>query len=238
MRRKGGNHSASFIAVRGEKTLAERTQQYDVHPIRTRIDEAGWWATPNARSTEGSVVTTTASTSSGVARLTRAVDDGTGLFARQARLVEWHPAQDHDRAHPLLAGDAPVSASSRWPEGFSTWSLHGLPPPQGARLAAAQHPGQRLPLTSAAFTDVLKGVGVAISMDGKGRGVNNGFVERRWRSVKYEEVYLHACKSVTAARAGLSRYFRFYNAERRHQGLERRIPDAVHADSDSWPKAA
>ena len=46
MRRKRRNHSASFIAIRGEKTFAERTQQYDVHPIRTRIDEAGWWATP------------------------------------------------------------------------------------------------------------------------------------------------------------------------------------------------
>ena len=55
------------------------------------------------------------------------------------------------------------------------------------------------------------------------------FVERLWRSVKYEEVYLHAYESVAAARG---RYFRFYNAERRHQGLGRRTPDAVHADSD------
>ena len=73
--------------------------------------------------------------------------------------------------------------------------------------------------TSAAFTSVLKGAGVAISMDGKGRWVDNVFVERLWRSVKYEEVYLHAYESVAAARAGLGRYFRFYNAERRHQGL-------------------
>ena len=57
-------------------------------------------------------------------------------------------------------------------------------------------------------------------------------------SVKYEEVYLHAYESVAAARVGLGRYFRFYNAERRHQGLGRRTPDAVYADSDSWPKAA
>ena len=57
--------------------------------------------------------------------------------------------------------------------------------------------------TSAAFTSVLKGAGVAISMDGKGRWVDNVFVERLWRSVKYEEVYLHAYESVAAARAGL-----------------------------------
>ena len=76
--------------------------------------------------------------------------------------------------------------------------------------------------TSAAFTEVLKGAGVAISMDGKGRWVDNVFVERLWRSVKYEEVYLYAYE-------GLGRYFRFYNAERRHQGLGRRTPDAVNA---------
>ena len=64
------------------------------------------------------------------------------------------------------------------------------------------------------------------------------FVERLWRSVKYEEVYLHAYEGVAAARAGLGRSFRFYNAERRHQGLGRRTPDAVYADSDSWLKAA
>ena len=75
-------------------------------------------------------------------------------------------------------------------------------------------------------------------MDGKGRWVDHVFVERLWRSVKYEEVSLHAYESVAAARAGLGRSFRFYNAERRHQGLGRRTPDAVYADSDSWPKAA
>ena len=55
---------------------------------------------------------------------------------------------------------------------------------------------------------------------------------------KYDEVYLYACEGVAAARAGLGRYFRFYNAERRHQGLGRGTPDAVYADRGSWPKAA
>ncbi len=92
--------------------------------------------------------------------------------------------------------------------------------------------------TGLAFIDVLKGADIAISMDGKGRWMDNVFVERLWRSVKYEEVYLHAYEGVAAARAGLGRYFRFYNAERRHQGLGRRTPDAVYAGSGSWPKAA
>ncbi len=75
-------------------------------------------------------------------------------------------------------------------------------------------------------------------MDGKGRWVDNVFVDRLWRSVKYEEVYLHACESVATARAGLGRTFRFYNAERRHQGLGRRTPDEVYADIGSWLRAA
>ena len=65
--------------------------------------------------------------------------------------------------------------------------------------------------TSCAFTDVLKDAGVAISMDGKGRWVDNVFVERLWRSVKYEEVYLYAYETVVAARADLDRFLRFYN---------------------------
>ena len=69
-------------------------------------------------------------------------------------------------------------------------------------------------------------------MDGKGRWVDNVFVERLWRSVKYEEVHLHACERVAAARAGPGRCFRFCDAERRHRGLERRTPDAVYSDGN------
>ena len=92
--------------------------------------------------------------------------------------------------------------------------------------------------TTSAFTEVLTAHEVAISMDGKGRWVDNVFIERLWRSVKYEEVYLHAYETVPAARAALARYFRFYNAERRHQRLNRRTPDAVYAGERSWPDAA
>ena len=84
--------------------------------------------------------------------------------------------------------------------------------------------------TCSAFTDVLKGHAIAISMDGKGRWVDNVFVERLWRSVKYEDVYLRAYETPTELRAGLARYFGFYNTRRRHSALDRRTPDAVYFD--------
>ncbi len=82
--------------------------------------------------------------------------------------------------------------------------------------------------TSEAFTGVLNDHGIHISMDGKGRWIDNVFVERLWRSVKYEDVYLHAYETPTELRAGLARYFEFYNARRRHSALDRRTPDAVY----------
>jgi len=85
--------------------------------------------------------------------------------------------------------------------------------------------------TSVAFTNRLKENGIAISMDGKGAWKDNVFVERLWRSVKYEEVYLHAYESVSAAKAGLDRYFRFYNSRRPHSSLGRQTPDAVYYGS-------
>jgi len=85
--------------------------------------------------------------------------------------------------------------------------------------------------TSDDFIGVLKRHNIRISMDGKGRWVDNVFVERLWRSVKYEEVYLKAYDSITAARESLGRYFAFYNAERRHQSLDRRTPDSVYYES-------
>ena len=82
--------------------------------------------------------------------------------------------------------------------------------------------------TSEEWIKVLQDAGVAISMDGKGRWIDNVFIERLWRSVKYEEVYLHAYANGTEARTGLTRYFRFYNAVRSHQSLEYRTPDEVY----------
>ncbi len=82
--------------------------------------------------------------------------------------------------------------------------------------------------TATAFTDRVKAAGAQISMDGRGRALDNVFVERLWRSVKYEEVYLHDYASVTDARQGLGRYFGFYNQARLHQALGYRTPAAVY----------
>lgn len=82
--------------------------------------------------------------------------------------------------------------------------------------------------TSGAFTGVLLEHGIAISMDGKGAWRDNVFVERIWRSVKYEEVYLRAYDTVTEARASIGRYLGFYNARRPHSSLDRQTPDQAY----------
>lgn len=92
--------------------------------------------------------------------------------------------------------------------------------------------------TSEAFTGVLKAHGIAISMDGKGRWVDNVFVERLWRSLKYENIYLRAYETPTELRAGLARYLAFYNGERRHSALGRGTPDAVFFEQASVDLAA
>jgi putative transposase len=92
--------------------------------------------------------------------------------------------------------------------------------------------------TSEAFTGALRAAGIRISMDGKGRWVDNVFVERLWRSLKYEEVYLKAYETVAQARQGMGNYFRFYNRDRRHQSLGRQTPDQAYEGSVMWPVAA
>lgn len=82
--------------------------------------------------------------------------------------------------------------------------------------------------TSAVFTDVLKAHQIQISMDGKGRWVDNVFVERLWWSLKYEDVYLRAYDSMTEARQRIGTWFEFYNTQRRHQSLGRQTPDQMY----------
>lgn len=82
--------------------------------------------------------------------------------------------------------------------------------------------------TSPQYLGVLDAAGVQISMDGKGRAFDNIFIERLWRSVKYEEVYLADYQSPREVQTGLSRYFRLYNEQRPHQSLEYRRPAAVY----------
>ena len=82
--------------------------------------------------------------------------------------------------------------------------------------------------TSAAFTGVLKREGVAISMDGRGRALDNIFVERLWRNVKHEDVYLKGYANMAELTVGLAQYFAFYNAERPHQSLGYKTPASVY----------
>lgn len=92
--------------------------------------------------------------------------------------------------------------------------------------------------TSTDFTDVLKARDIAISMDGKGCWRDNVFVERFWKSIKYEEVYLHGYDSVSEARAGIGRYIEFYNTRRPHQSLDGATPESVYFNSLQHSKAA
>jgi putative transposase len=82
--------------------------------------------------------------------------------------------------------------------------------------------------TSEDFTSVLLEHGVKVSMDGRGRCLDNIFVERLWRSLKYEEVYLYAYETVSAARAGIGRYFEFFNNERPHAALGYQTPASFY----------
>ena len=85
--------------------------------------------------------------------------------------------------------------------------------------------------TSQEFTGLLTQHGIQISMDGKGCWRDNVFVERLWKSIKYEEVCLRACEPVSAAQQGLTRYRTFYNQTRPHQALDGKTPDPVYADN-------
>jgi putative transposase len=92
--------------------------------------------------------------------------------------------------------------------------------------------------SSTEFVDLLRHHGMQQSMDGKGRWVDNVFVERLWKSVKYEEVYLHAYDSVAQAKHALEGYFSFYNQRRPHSSLDGKTPDQVYFHSLSLQQAA
>lgn len=85
--------------------------------------------------------------------------------------------------------------------------------------------------TAQAFTRVLEQHGVRISMDGKGRWIDNVFIERFWRSLKYEEVYLYAYDDLNHAKQGIKHYITYYNSERRHSSLNKKTPDEVYTTS-------
>jgi putative transposase len=92
--------------------------------------------------------------------------------------------------------------------------------------------------TAEDFTKALEAKGVRVSMDGRGRWIDNVFVERLWRSVKYEDIYLHAYESMRELKLALANYFSFYNARRPHQSLDYRTPDEMYFGTDETKKAA
>ena len=87
---------------------------------------------------------------------------------------------------------------------------------------------QGVQFTAEGFTGRLLSAGVSVSMDGKGRCLDNVFVERLWRTVKYEDVYLRGYETVVQLRQGLGRYFGYYNDQRLHQALDYRTPREVY----------
>ena len=123
------------------------------------------------------------------------------------RVLSWRVSITLDSAFCIAAVEEAIARYGR-PEIFNT--------DQGAQF------------TSAAFTGLLLEHGIRISMDGKGCWRDNVFVERLWRSLKYEEVYLHGYDSVSAATAGIARYLTLYNTRRPHSSLTDRTPDEVY----------
>jgi putative transposase len=95
-------------------------------------------------------------------------------------------------------------------------------------MPALRRPVETAQFTAFAWTDPLRKAGIRISMDGKGRFLDNIFIERLWRSLKYECVYLHAWETGSEARAGLRTWFDFYNHRRPHAALDGRSPDMVY----------
>src|SRR5450631_2913997 len=94
------------------------------------------------------------------------------------------------------------------------------------RIVSSAHQGSQF--TSKAWTDVVEAAGARVSMDGKGRWIDNVFIERLWRSVKYEDIYLRAYENGRQLQAGLTRYFDFYNRRRIHQSHEYQTPDEIY----------
>ena len=92
--------------------------------------------------------------------------------------------------------------------------------------------------TSPRFTEVLRAAEVRISMDGRGSWMDNVFIERLWRSLKYEGVYLHAFETGSELRAGLTKWIGYYNAARPHSGLGGRTPDEAYGPGETMRLAA
>ena len=135
-------------------------------------------------------------------------------FVYLVAIIDWY-------SRYVLSWELSISLETSFCTSALDWALNQSQPEifnsdQGARF------------TSQEFTGRLLERGIRISMDGRGRALDNIFVERLWRSVKYEEVYLKEYQTAAEARHSLKRYFDFYNRERLHQGLGYRTPESVY----------
>jgi putative transposase len=146
-------------------------------------------------------------------------------FVYLAAVMDWHTRK-------VLAWRVSISLEASFCVDALEEALRCYPKPE------IFNTDQGCQFTSKEFTDVLKQHTIAISMDGKGCWRDNVFVERLWKSVKYEEVYLRAYESVSHAKASLAKYFDFYNVRRPHSALARQTPDQVYFTALPLPKAA
>jgi putative transposase len=146
-------------------------------------------------------------------------------FVYLAAIIDWH-------SRKVLAWDVSISMEADFCVRVLGEALRRFGKPE------IFNTDQGSQFTSLAFTERLKTEGIAISMDGRGRWTDNVFVERLWRSVKYEEVYLRAYETVSQAREGISRYLSFFNAARPHTAHGGNTPDSAYYASLPAMRAA
>jgi putative transposase len=137
-----------------------------------------------------------------------------GGFVYLVAIMDWH-------SRYVLSWEVSVSLETSFCVAALEWALQHGPPEMFNTDQGAQ-------FTSEAFTRRLEQRGVKISMDGRGRAMDNIFIERLWRTVKYEDIFLHDYTNVREVIAGLKQYFRFYNHQRPHQSLGNQTPAAVY----------
>ena len=148
-----------------------------------------------------------------------------GGFVYLTAIMDWH-------SRYVLSWEVSVSMDSEFCVSALERSLRNYGNP------AIFNSDQGAQFTSREFTGVLKEHGISISMDGKGRAMDNIFIERLWRSVKYEEVYLKEYSSVKELRNELKKYFYFYNHERPHQSFDGQTPAEVYFGDPSMMRLA
>ncbi len=147
-------------------------------------------------------------------------------------IMDWYPADGGGYSRKVLGWRLSISMDTA----FYLEALNEAVQTYGAPEIFNTDQGSQF--TSEEFTGALKSSDIRISMDGKGRWMDNVFIERLWRSLKYEEVYLKAYETVPEARSGIREWIRFYNHERTHQSLGRQTPEYVYFNQSTRELAA